>query len=130
MTEQLKPCPFCGRKPTDPVKSSDSDERCGYNFKVSISCKCGATISAGSKHDKQGWCDDKGEAMEAVIKAWNARAASQCERAKPLSDGALLGCLASVTHELPARLPLGWVKFARAIEAAHGITAHTGEKTE
>ena len=41
--------------------------------------------------------------------------------ASPLSDEQLLAALGSVTHEVPARLPVGWKNFARAIEQAHGI---------
>ena len=34
-----------------------------------------------------------------------------------LTDADILACLASTTHEPPVRLPPGWAKFARAIEA-------------
>ena len=41
--------------------------------------------------------------------------------ASPLSDEQIRAALGSVTHEVPARLPVGWKNFARAIEAAHDI---------
>lgn len=46
----------------------------------------------------------------------------------PLTDGDIAASLASITHEAPVRLPPGWKKFARAIEAAHGITAAPKEQ--
>jgi len=73
MSETLKPCPFCGSPPHEPYRSSGSDERMGYNFSVSISCKCGVSISKGSHHNKQGWCDDTGQAEAEVVEAWNRR---------------------------------------------------------
>ena len=72
-TRTLLPCPFCGAQPNEPVTSGGSDERCGYNFTVSIECKCGVVMLQNSRSDKNGWCNDKGEAKAAVIKAWNNR---------------------------------------------------------
>jgi hypothetical protein len=74
--ERLEPCPFCGDEPHGPEKSGGSDERCGYNFTVSIRCKsCGVTISKRSHEGNGGWCDDTGQAMTEAIAAWNRRAA-------------------------------------------------------
>lgn len=69
----LKSCPFCGSEPSGPRSSGGSDERCGYNFVVSIGCACGVSISRPSNKDKNGWCNDKGEAKQKVINAWNQR---------------------------------------------------------
>jgi hypothetical protein len=33
-----------------------------------------------------------------------------------LTDEQILAALGSITHEVPKRLPPGWLKFARAIE--------------
>lgn len=73
MTKKIKPCPFCGRQPSGPKNTGGDDERCGYNLTVSIVCKCGASIRRPSNKDKNGWCNDKGEAKAAVIEAWNTR---------------------------------------------------------
>lgn len=73
MSGKLKPCPFCGEPPKGPHKDGGSDERIGYNFFMRVACQCGATISKPSRHDKQGWCDDSGQAERDVIAAWNAR---------------------------------------------------------
>lgn len=77
MTEQLKECPCCGAKPRNPVKVGGSDERCGYNFVMWIECPCGLSIQKPSHQNKGGWCDDKGEALDAAVQAWNRRASQQ-----------------------------------------------------
>lgn len=41
-----------------------------------------------------------------------------------LTDERILAALGSITHEVPKRLPPGWLKFARAIERE--VLAHTG----
>lgn len=73
---KLKPCPLCGLAPRGPSKSTDSSERNGYNFRMTIKCICGLEIARYSVHDKNGWCNDKGEAEAAVTKAWNQRVTS------------------------------------------------------
>lgn len=70
---ELKPCPFCGDEPYQPKKNGGSDERSGYNFKVSISCKCGVILTKDSHENGGGWCVDKGEAEKEVVEAWNKR---------------------------------------------------------
>lgn len=73
MTKLLN-CPFCGGSPVGPNKSNSSDERSGYNFYVSISCGiCKIEMRSRSQEDKGGWCNDTGQALEKVIKAWNTR---------------------------------------------------------
>jgi len=78
LTEQdemvkLKNCPFCGTVPNQPIKTSSSDERSGYNFKVIISCECGASVVKNSKEGSGGWCIDNGEAMDECVVIWNGR---------------------------------------------------------
>lgn len=73
-TPALLPCPFCGGRVAPPLREGGSDERSGYNFVVSIVCKCGACIARASHRDFLGWCDDTGQAMAAVCDAWNTRA--------------------------------------------------------
>lgn len=72
---QLKPCPFCGATPEAPKTTGGGDERNGYNFRVHIACgDCGTEVIRDSNKDKQGWCNDKGEAKAAAVAAWNRRA--------------------------------------------------------
>lgn len=47
-------------------------------------------------------------------------------QAVPMTDEQMLACLAVATHEVPARIPPGWKKVMRAVEAHHGITAKAG----
>lgn len=59
--------------------------------------------------------------------AWQAACAqqsaqSQQDAMQPLTESQVLDALRSITNEPPARLPPGWIGFARAIERAHGIT--------
>ena len=71
----LKPCPFCGDKPTGPFKPpfSGGDERDGYNFVMRITCRCGVAMQADSHKGRTGWCDDTGQAEAKVVAMWNGR---------------------------------------------------------
>jgi hypothetical protein len=71
---ELKPCPMCGGAPNKPAKNGGSDERSGYNFTITVACKCGLRIDRASHQGKQGWCDDSGQAEAEAIAAWNRRA--------------------------------------------------------
>lgn len=74
---ELLPCPFCGGSANGPEQSGGSDERSGYNFRMHIGCRnCGVVIVAESHKDKQGWCDDAGQAESEAIANWNRRAAA------------------------------------------------------
>jgi hypothetical protein len=70
----LLTCPFCGAQPKGPDKHGGSDERCGYNFTMRVTCECGVTIGRRSHEGRGGWCDDTGQAMADVVAAWNRRA--------------------------------------------------------
>ena len=39
-----------------------------------------------------------------------------------MTEEDMLACMAAATHEVPARIPQGWRKVMRAVEAHHGIT--------
>ena len=79
-TIEVKACPFCGEVPRLDRHVGGSDERNGYNFVAQISCSCGAQISRESHQDGLGWCDDKGQALAAVVEAWNRRTTSRERR--------------------------------------------------
>lgn len=64
--------------------------------------------------------------VQAMLAAAPQPPAQEQDARKPLTDKQVLSALASITHEAPSQLPLGWAKFARAIEAAHGIAAQQG----
>lgn len=73
-SDELKPCAHCGEVPAGPAKLGGSDERYGYNFTITIGCRCGVSVSRKSHEDKSGWCNDTGQATLAVVEAWNRRA--------------------------------------------------------
>ena len=81
--ETLLPCPFCGGAPSEPKEEGGSNEQSGYNFTIRIACTgCAASIQRGSVHDKNGWCNDTGQALASAIAAWNLRAAL-AQKAEP-----------------------------------------------
>jgi hypothetical protein len=86
-TDELKPCPMCGGSPNKPAKNGGSDERSGYNFTVTVACKCGLRIDRASHQGKQGWCDDSGQAEAEAIAAWNSRAQPAAPAVCPSCDG-------------------------------------------
>lgn len=71
---ELLPCPFDGGAASVKM-SGGSDERCGYNFTVSVLCTtCGVKLTEQSGHDKNGWCNETKESVEArAVSAWNRR---------------------------------------------------------
>lgn len=73
-SDELKPCAHCGEVPAGPAKLGGNDERCGYNFTMTIGCRCGVSVSRKSHENKLGWCDDTGQAALSVVEAWNRRA--------------------------------------------------------
>ena len=102
MTEQLKPCPFCGN--TEP-----GFERIGTSRQSCI-VACG---DCGARHESS----DEGEASGA---SWNRRA--QPAQAVPvLSDEELRDALRTCPHDAVENLRVRWLyakDFARATEAA------------
>ena len=75
---KLKSCPFCGGSPAT-SKTNSSDERNGYNFYAVVSCVCGISLRKPSRQDKNGWCNDTGQAVEDATEAWNRRATAEIE---------------------------------------------------
>ena len=68
---KLKPCPFCGGKPTLSF-TSGSDERYGYNFSAVI--RCCVELRVGTLQDKNGWCAEGQESVgERAAVKWNTR---------------------------------------------------------
>jgi len=66
---------------------------------------------------------ESGRTTTSAITALRAALAAPAPQAPvALTDEQILAALRSTTNEPPVRLPPGWVRFARAIEAAHGIT--------
>lgn len=103
MAEELKLCPCCDKPPGQPKKEGGSDERSGYNFTMKISCcTCGLSISRQSSADKNGWCNDKGEALASVVAAWNTRAQLHSQpvvaEAEPVHWRAVM-CPEDMAHE-------------------------------
>jgi len=111
--KELLPCAHCGAAPVGPKQSSGGDERCGYNFTVSIECpSCGSKMTKASHQDNGGWCNDKGEAKADAIASWNRRAAQPVV----LTDEQIEALFMPLMPELPAKHAL--TAFARAIESA------------
>jgi hypothetical protein len=115
MSAELLPCAHCGTPPKPPFKTGGSDERYGYNFTMTVSCQCGASISRKSHERAGGWCDDTGQAESAVVEAWN-------RRASPANTAAATG-----ERTLP-----GFIRreIEQAIEAAEhpkGMSLHDGK---
>lgn len=63
MTEKLKKCPFCGKRP---YKDIQTVSFCG-GYTAHIVCKCGAGMTSESFYKEQG-------AKQDVIDKWNRRA--------------------------------------------------------
>lgn len=96
MSDELKPCPFCGGKPTF-VHATSEDIGNGYV------CRTLAVISCDH-------CmfDMTGETDEDAVVTWNARAERECEwvRGQRKSDGErqwLTGCGEEYILEEPPR---------------------------
>lgn len=65
MSDELKPCPFCGSTDLDP------DDRFGGPYPFAVCCW---PADGGDKHDCQdGFVGPAGKTREAAIAAWNTR---------------------------------------------------------
>lgn len=65
MSDELKPCPFCGSTDLDP------DDRFGGPYPFAVCCW---PANGGDKHDCQdGFVGPAGKTREAAIAAWNNR---------------------------------------------------------
>ena len=72
MSEQLKPCPFCGGKPIK--EKARLDERFGYAETVTYRCVgCGCTRSARGDDSNGGYADNT-KVEKNALEAWNRRA--------------------------------------------------------
>lgn len=82
MTEQLKPCPFCGETP--------EIYQIGLR-KIEIKCKCGITRTQKVLRNTTEWLKNK------MIERWNTRADKQCEhkfKQSPFEDKEIcMNCL-------------------------------------
>jgi Lar family restriction alleviation protein len=79
MPDELKPCPFCGKQP--------SEEYCQrrYDFDFAIECECGACLSQCE------WDGGPGQTTkERTIEQWNTRATEDALRAQLAEAVALL----------------------------------------
>lgn len=70
MSEDLKPCPFCGGKPE--IMEESGGDHVGYATTCRIRCKCGASMVGVDDKDKNGWACKSNAAVKA-ISAWNKR---------------------------------------------------------
>jgi hypothetical protein len=55
------------------------------------------------------------------VRALHFSTAQPTPAARPMDEADMLRCLGAVTYEIPARIPPGWRKVLRAVEAHHGI---------
>lgn len=77
MSDELKPCPFCGSGAF--VTVHPRSEAHGYSSLAIARCSaCGAQVTAEDAKDKNGWAV-VADGKEKAIVAWNTRAASTAE---------------------------------------------------
>lgn len=69
MSEEIKPCPFCGGEPQ--FRSRPQSEDNGLGFIAFISCKCGGYSARAHIFGEGGGLD---EATAQAISTWNTRA--------------------------------------------------------
>jgi Lar family restriction alleviation protein len=73
MSDELKPCPFCGGKPK--IHKKELDERFAYANEVTVQCSsCGCSRSAVGDTSKPGYADNSSTEKRAIEK-WNRRTA-------------------------------------------------------
>jgi len=73
MSEQLKPCPFCGGKAN--VHTKGLDERFGYADMVTVKCEvCNVSFAFMDDQNPKGGYALNGTAKPKAIAAWNRRA--------------------------------------------------------
>ena len=69
-------CPFCVGTPDSKLHPA-ADELAGYRKLATVRCRtCGASVSAGSEQDKNGWIKEGETGMVVVDRAvakWNRR---------------------------------------------------------
>lgn len=70
MSEELKPCPFCGEK-IEPPKSRQASTDRSEGFVAFAACYCGGYSATAHK---MGRGNTEAEAIQEVIALWNRRA--------------------------------------------------------
>lgn len=79
MSEELKPCPFCGAGARK--EFANGDERDGYANRMTFSCSgCGARVTAVGDMSKGGYADNSTVEARAIA-AWNRRTPPASESA-------------------------------------------------
>lgn len=96
--------------------SSEPSQTAGMNIAQRI-------LHVGGRDNAAGYVEFGSiQAVEALVKqVLRDLPAPQPVAREPLREIDILQALQSITNEAPQRLPAGWIKFTRAIEAAHGI---------
>ncbi len=107
MSEELKPCPFCGEK-IEPPKSRQTSTDRSEGFVAFAACYCGGYSATAHK---MGRGNTEAEAIQEVIALWNRRA----QPAEAEGTGAL--------DELLALFPLKIDKQAFVINGGAPLTA-------
>lgn len=103
MSAQLKPCPFCGGKPT--MRERGGNERNGYNTDLELDCNCGASIATETQNNGGLPTETVAAAKRRLRAAWNTRAPQWQSIESAPRDGTLI-LLGRPGDEADDRLPI------------------------